>query len=98
MGGAGYTESMRLHYVAITSAFAWGLVLNFFLLIVVTISVGFAYGYHARAVSAPLSAQECLTAGGEVRNTAGTTGRCAPNEVDLGDVEGLRCPCICCKQ
>ncbi len=92
-----YTEAMKYHYVMISSAYAWGVALNFMLLLVLTLSVGFAYGYRTRAIPAPLSAQECIDAGGEVRNTAGKAGRCAPNELDLGDVEGLRCPCICCK-
>ncbi len=62
----------------------------------------FTYGYFFKDIGNPvskLSGEQCTLAGGEIVNTLGTTAigdKCPIGKRSIGDVEGMRCPCICC--
>jgi len=47
-------------------------------------------------VSREYSEASCLAEGGEIINTLGDYRSC-PTEDILGEVKGLKCPCVCCK-
>ncbi len=48
------------------------------------------------SVPATLDSDACAVMGGRIANTL--SGGCWENETSAGDVEGLRCPCVCCIQ
>ena len=41
------------------------------------------------------SSSECTVKGGNVVNTLGGD-NCQDNEINIGSIDGLKCPCICC--
>lgn len=43
-----------------------------------------------------LTSEECVARGGHIINTLGGDG-CKTSDAFLGEVVGLRCPCVCCK-
>lgn len=67
------------------------------LLIIAALTTGFVYAGNKKSSNEILTEEQCFLAGGEVRNTLGTDGKCADAEKYLGAVDGLRCPCICCQ-
>jgi hypothetical protein len=45
-----------------------------------------------------MTSDECTARGGEIINTLSENGTCETPGDNLGDVAGLKCPCICCKK
>jgi len=44
-----------------------------------------------------INSSECIIKGGEIVNTLGGDG-CNSKEKFLGEVIGMKCPCVCCKK
>ena len=42
-----------------------------------------------------ISSEKCGLDGGRILNTL-SNNNCFENETDIGEIKGLKCPCICC--
>jgi len=42
-----------------------------------------------------ISSEKCDLDGGRILNTLSNK-NCFENETDIGEIEGMKCPCICC--
>lgn len=88
---------MRMRSYILGSTIFFGLMIVLSLLITVALTTGFVYASMGQNETKELTSEACFLAGGEVRNTLGAASECADGEKYLGEVTGLRCPCICCQ-
>jgi len=90
---------MNIRDAMLGSSLIFGMFIVFMLLIVVSVSAAFIYsGINKKDnLAAVYTHAQCQAAGGQVRNTLLTNGACPQGEESIGIVEGINCPCDCCR-
>lgn len=91
---------MKLKDAILGSSIIFGVVIVFSLLLLATLVTGFVYAKVNKNIgNEVLTSEQCFLAGGSVRSASEFKGGCPKGESLLADVvEGINCPCFCCKK
>lgn len=91
---------MKLKDAILGSSIIFGVVIVFSLLLLATLITGFVYAKVNKNIgNKVLTSEQCFLAGGSVRSSQEFNDECPKGESILAEVvEGINCPCLCCKK